>query len=62
MGVDESMSTSEDIHLVTVDGLLQELHDRSVVNVVVLDFSCKIETFYHYANGQVQINRVEDTC
>jgi hypothetical protein len=61
-GVLFSSSQSEDIHFVTMDGLLQELHDRSFTSISLPGFTCEFGTFYHYANGQVQIDRIVENC
>jgi hypothetical protein len=53
---------ADDIHFVTVDGLMQELHMRSYASADVPGFTCRFATVYHYANGQVQIDRNEVAC
>jgi hypothetical protein len=61
-GVLFSTTIADDIHFVTMDDLMQELHMRSRYSADVPGFSCRIETFYHYAHGEVQIDRTEYDC
>lgn len=61
-GVLFSSTIADDIHFVTIDQLTQELHMRSYASAVVPGFACEFATFYHYANGQVQIDRNEVNC
>src|SRR5688500_8474315 len=52
-GVLFASTIAEDIHFVTIDGLMQELHMRSYASADVPGYPCSFATFYHYANGQV---------
>jgi hypothetical protein len=61
-GALSSSTISDDIHFVTMEGLMHELHLRSHFSASVPGFTCEFETFYHYANGEVQIDRTEYSC
>jgi hypothetical protein len=61
-GILFSASIEEDIHFVTIEGLMQELHFRSRDSAFVPGFRCDFETFYHFANDQVQIDRNSGGC
>lgn len=61
-GVLFSSSIEEDIHFVTIEDLIQELHYRSQDSAAVPGFQCEFETFHHFANDQVQIDRNSGGC
>jgi hypothetical protein len=61
-GVLFSSTIADDIHFVTIAQLIQELHMRSYASADVPGFTCVMATYFHYANGQVQIDRNVISC